>query len=78
MKESSFSDPPTLLHHTQTPPCPAADGYHARLKPTGDICPDQAAVLILNAQITASSLLLHPSLTALLSLLHQLSKAHPY
>lgn len=32
-----------------------ADGYHARLRPKGDICPDQAAVLILSAQITAPS-----------------------
>lgn len=36
-------------------PTPAADGYHARLRPTGDICPDQAAVLILSAQITPST-----------------------
>lgn len=47
---SSLSDGIAL-----NPPTPttAADGYHARLRPTGDICPDQAAVLILSAQITA-------------------------
>lgn len=59
-KSSLFDDPPLpVTPPTPKPPhspipTPAADGYHARLRPTGDICPYQAAVLILNAQISAS------------------------
>lgn len=36
-------------------PYRSGDGYHARLRPKGDISPDQAAVLILSAQITVPS-----------------------
>ncbi len=46
---ASASFPPWLI------PCCYGDGYHARLRPKGDISPDQAAVLILSAQITAPS-----------------------